>query len=96
MNRMPFPRILAVAALGMQAAAPQFAADIVHLTLTDAVHTAISQNRALRIARLKVAEKGRRKAEEHAAYFPESRMSPICCALQIWNLSIYRREVLGK
>ena len=70
MNRMPFPRILAVAALGMQAAAPQFAADIVHLTLTDAVHMAISQNRALRIARLKVAEKEHRKAEEHAAYFP--------------------------
>jgi len=70
MNRMPFPCILAVAALAMQAAAPQFAADIVHLTLTDAVHRAISQNRALRIARLKVAEKGRRKAEEHAAYFP--------------------------
>jgi outer membrane protein TolC len=31
---------------------------------------AINQNRALRIARLKVAEKEHRKAEEHAAYFP--------------------------
>src|SRR5215471_2485396 len=66
MNRMPFPRILAIAALAMQAAAPQFAADVVHLTLTDAVHMAISQNRALRIARLKAAEMGHRKAEEHA------------------------------
>ena len=68
MNRMPFPRILAVAALAMQAAAPQFAADVVNLTLTDAVHMAISQNRALRIARLKVAEMGHRKAEEHAHF----------------------------
>jgi outer membrane protein TolC len=50
---------------------PQHAADtVVHLTLTDAVHMAINQNRALRIARLKVAEKEHRKAEEHASYFP--------------------------
>ena len=40
------------------------------LTLTDAVHTAIRQNRALKIARLKVTENEYRKTGEHAAYFP--------------------------
>jgi outer membrane protein TolC len=40
------------------------------LTLTDAVRLAISQNRALKIARLKVIEKEHRKTGEHADYFP--------------------------
>ena len=71
MNRRAFGRTLALATLAMQAAAPQYAADVVHLTLTDAVHVAISQNRALKIARLKVAEKEHRKTGEHSAYFPE-------------------------
>ena len=70
MNRR-FPRTLALAALAMQAAAQQRTADVVvHLTLTDAVHRAISQNRALKIARLKVTEEEHRRAGEHSAYFP--------------------------
>ena len=70
MNRT-FPRTLALAALAMQAGAQQHAADVVvHLTLTDAVHRAISQNRALKIARLKVTEEEHRRAGEHSAYFP--------------------------
>src|SRR5499427_7627878 len=70
MNRT-FPRTLALAALAMQAAAQQHAADVVvHLTLTDAVHRAISQNRALKIARLKVTEEEHREAGERSAYFP--------------------------
>jgi outer membrane protein TolC len=70
MNCRAFPRTLALATLAMQAAAPQYAADVVHLTLTDAVPLAISQNRALKIARLKVTEKEHRKAGERSAYFP--------------------------
>jgi outer membrane protein TolC len=70
MTDRTFPRTLALAALAMQAAAPQYAADVMPLTLTDAVHLAISQNRALKIARLKVIEKEHRKAGEHSAYFP--------------------------
>jgi outer membrane protein TolC len=70
MNCRIFPRTLALVTLAMQAAAPQYAADVVHLTLSDAVHLAISQNRALKIARLKVAEKAHRKAGERSAYFP--------------------------
>jgi outer membrane protein TolC len=55
--------VIAVAA-GIFAAAAQYAAEVRHLTLTEAVHLAISQNRALKIARLegcrKRAEKGGR------------------------------------
>ena len=70
MNRTTSSRILALAALAVLSAAPQYAADVVRLTLTDAVHLAISQNRALKIARLKVTENEQKKAGEHAAYFP--------------------------
>src|SRR5215471_16911248 len=70
MSHRAFPRTLALATIAMQTAVPQHAADVVRLTLTDAVHLAISQNRALKIARLKVAEKEHRKAAEHAGYFP--------------------------
>ena len=69
MNRR-FPRTLALATLAIQSAAPQYAADVVHLTLNDALHLAISQNRSLKIARLKVIEEEHRRAGEHSAYFP--------------------------
>jgi outer membrane protein TolC len=71
MKYRAFSRALALGALAMLPSAPQYAADVVHLTLTDAVHLAISRNRALKIARLKVAEKEHRKTGEHSAYFPE-------------------------
>ena len=70
MNCRTFPRTLMLATLAMQAAAPQYAANVVHLTLTDAVHLAISQNRTLKIARLKIIENQHRKAGERSAYFP--------------------------
>jgi len=53
------------------AAASQQAAETRHLTLTEAVHLAISQNRALKIARLKVVEGEQKKAGERAGYFPK-------------------------
>jgi outer membrane protein TolC len=40
------------------------------LTLAEAVHLAVSQNRALKIARLKIEESAQKKAGEHSAYFP--------------------------
>lgn len=70
MSDEPSSRTLALATLFILAAAPQHAADVVRLTLTDAVHLAISQNRALKISRLKVIEKEHAKAAEHSAYFP--------------------------
>jgi outer membrane protein TolC len=59
-----------LATLAMEAAAPQYAANVVHLTLNDALHLAISQNRTLKIARLKVVETEHKKAGERSGYFP--------------------------
>ena len=70
MSDKPSSRMRALAALAVLTAAPQDAADVVRLTLTDAVHMAIRQNRALKIARLRVTEKEYAKANEQAAYFP--------------------------
>jgi outer membrane protein len=70
MNRGYFYRILAMAGLAALSAAPQYAADIRHLTLTEAVHLAIDQNRALKIARLKVVENEQKKSGERSGYFP--------------------------
>jgi outer membrane protein TolC len=66
-------RSVIAAAAGILAATSQYAADIRHLTLTEAVHLAVSQNPALKIARLKVAESQQKKAGEHAGYFPSMK-----------------------
>jgi outer membrane protein TolC len=70
MNRKDFFRTPAMVTIAVIAAASLDAADVRRLTLTEAVHLAISQNRALRIARLKVTENEHKKAGEHSAYFP--------------------------
>jgi outer membrane protein TolC len=70
MNRVYVYRILTMAGLTVLSSVPQNAADMRHLTLTEAVHLAISQNRSLKIARLKVLENEHKKAGEHSAYFP--------------------------
>src|SRR6266852_2619602 len=71
-NAMRFSRkrALIIAGLSVLAAAPQYAADMRHLTLTEAVHLAVAQNRALKIARLKVLENEQKKAGERSGYFP--------------------------
>jgi outer membrane protein TolC len=70
MNRANLFRTLAIAGLALLLAAPQKAADGRRLTLTEAVHLAISQNRALKIAHLKVIENQEKKAGQRSAYFP--------------------------
>jgi len=70
MNCAYLYRILAMAGIAVLSAVPQNAADVRRLTLTEAVHLAISQNRALKIARLKVIESEQKKAVERSAYFP--------------------------
>jgi outer membrane protein TolC len=70
MNRNVISRTLAMAGLAALSAAPQYAAELRQLTLTEAVHLAISQNHALKIARLKVVENQQKKAGERSAYFP--------------------------
>jgi len=70
MNRKAYSRTLVMAALAVTTPASPSAADIRLLTLPEAVHLAISQNRALKIARLKVTENENKKAGEHSAYLP--------------------------
>jgi outer membrane protein TolC len=70
MNRKAYSRTLVMAALAGTTATSPYAAGIQHLTLREAVHLAISQNRALKIARLKVNENEHKKAAEHSGYFP--------------------------
>jgi hypothetical protein len=70
MNRLYLCPLLGTAGLVFLSAVPQEAAEVQHLTLTEAVHLAISQNRALKIARLKVIVNEQKKAGEHSAYFP--------------------------
>jgi outer membrane protein TolC len=55
-------------ACGLQNA---YAADSMKLTLSEAVRLALAQNRALKIARLKVAENEEKKAGAKADYFPK-------------------------
>jgi len=63
-------RALITVGLSVLAVAPQYAADIRHFTLTEAVHLALAQNRVLKIARLKVLGNEQKMAGEHSAYFP--------------------------
>src|ERR1700693_1820511 len=70
MNRNTLFRISAWAGLALISTLPQYAAELRRLTLSEAVHLALSQNRALKIARLKVTESEQKKAGEHSAYFP--------------------------
>jgi outer membrane protein TolC len=74
------------AALAVFTATSSLAADVRHLTLQEAVHLAISQNRALRIARLKVRENRQRQKGEHAGYFPQ--LTNQSNALHITDLQI--------
>jgi outer membrane protein TolC len=71
MKRSYFKRILLLTAIGALSAVAQPAPQTRHLTLTEAVHLAISQNRDLKIARLKVVEYEQNKAANRASYFPE-------------------------
>jgi outer membrane protein TolC len=70
MNFANYSRALAVAGLALLSAVSQNAAEVRRLTLTEAVRLAISQNRGLKIARLKVIENQQKKAGERSAYFP--------------------------
>ncbi|HTA43748.1 MAG TPA: TolC family protein [Bryobacteraceae bacterium] len=64
-------RIFSLAVLGVLAGGDQQAAEVKRLTLTEAVRLAVSQNRDLKIARLKVAESQQEKAQARSSYFPE-------------------------
>jgi outer membrane protein TolC len=72
-NAMSFAslsRVSILAAIAGLSAAAQTLPEVRRLTLKEAVHLAVSQNRTLKIARLKVVENVQKKAAEHTAYFP--------------------------
>jgi outer membrane protein TolC len=82
-------RFVIVAAVCIAAATSQHGAEVRHLTLTEAVHLAISQNRSLKIARLKVTENEQKKAGQHSAYFPSlTNQSNILHVTDLQNISI--------
>lgn len=70
MKRNQLVRLLFIAALAATSAIPQNAAATRHLTLNEAVQLALSQNRLLKIAKLKVSENEQKKAGQRAAYLP--------------------------
>ena len=75
MKRICILRVLALSGLVGLCASPQKAfaqqsRDMRRITLPEAVHLALSQNHALKIARLKVTENQQKKAGERSAYFP--------------------------
>ena len=71
MIRHSFLRILSVGALGLLAGIDQQAAEVKHLSLAEAVQLAISQNRDLKSARIRVTESHERKTQARSSYFPE-------------------------
>ena len=71
MNRAHLNRSFIIAGLVALLAPVQNAAEVRRLTLTEAVHLALSQNRELKIARLNVAESEQKRAAAKANYFPE-------------------------
>ena len=71
MNRSYFFRTFGIAGLTVMCApALARAAGVRRLTLAEAVHLAVAQNRTLKIARLKTQENEQKKAGERSAYFP--------------------------
>lgn len=66
-----------------------FAADLMKLTLADAVRLALAQNRSLKIARLRVVENEQKKAQARAGYFPEIKNeSSVLHVTALENISI--------
>ncbi len=89
MNRANLSRIVIIAGLVVLSAAVQDAAEVRRLTLTEAVHLAIRQNRALKIARLKVVENEQKKAGERSSYFPSiTNQSNVLHITELQNIGI--------
>jgi outer membrane protein TolC len=89
MNHQNAFRTIAIVALAALLAARQDAEEARHLTLTEAVHLAITQNHELKIARLKVAENEQKKAGERSTYFPSIKNeSNIVHITELQNIGI--------
>src|SRR5215510_9133764 len=80
--------VLALYALGMYVHTAS-AAEPVKLTLQEAVHMALTQNHALKIARLKVIENEQKKAQARSAYFPEIKNESLAAHItELQNIEI--------
>jgi len=82
MNRGHVFRTLRIAGLTVLCATSARAAEVRRLTLAEAVHLAVAQNRTLKIARLKVQENVEKKAGERSAYFPS-----LTTRANVWHIS---------
>ena len=82
MNRVRVFRTLRIAGLAALCTTSAGAAEVRRLTLAEAVHLAVAQNRTLKIARLKVEESEQKKAGERSAYFPS-----LTTRANVWHIS---------
>jgi outer membrane protein TolC len=82
-------RMPVIAGLVFVPALPQHAADLRRITLSEAVHLALSQNRALKIARLKVTENEQKKNGERSSYYPQiTNQSNVLHVTDLQNIGI--------
>ena len=89
MNHAYLFRAMAMAGLAAFSAVAQNAREVRRLTLTDAVHLALNQNRAVKIARLKVVENEQKKAGERSEYFPKiTNQSNLLHITELQNIGI--------
>jgi outer membrane protein TolC len=63
-------RLLGFAGLALLGLPQTGLAEVRHITLQEAIHLAVNQNHAIKIARLKVEENQEKKAGERSSYFP--------------------------
>jgi outer membrane protein TolC len=63
-------RLLGFAGLALVGVPQAGLAQVRHITLQEAIHLAVNQNHAIKIARLKVEENQEKKAGERSSYFP--------------------------
>jgi outer membrane protein TolC len=82
MNRVRVFRTLRIAGLAALCTTSAGAAEVRRLTLAEAVHLAVAQNRTLKIARLKTQENEQKKAGERSAYFPS-----LTTRANVWHIS---------
>lgn len=85
-----FFRIIAIVGVAALCVTPKrAAAEVRRITLAEAVQLAVSQNRALKIARLKVEENQQKKAGEHSAYFPSvTNQSAVLHVSELQNIVV--------
>lgn len=90
MNYSRLSRMIVIVVGATLCAAPRgTAAELRRLTLAEAVHLAIAQNRGIKIAKLRVDESQEKKAGDHSSYFPKiTNQSNILHVTELQNVGI--------